>query len=84
MIASLITHLVDVLTLELRDELLEAVFVGLDANSAKNLLHIAGRGRGVTADLEKEVGSQVTHLYHKFAGMVRHMWLDLYARVHIP
>lgn len=60
--AKKITYGVDILALELRDELLEALFIGLDANGTENLLDIvSGRG-GVATDLEKEVCSNVTHL----------------------
>lgn len=53
---------VDVLALELRDELLEALSVSLDADGTENLLDVRGGGRGVAADLEEEVRSQMTHL----------------------
>lgn len=56
------TDLVDVLALELRDELLKALIVGLDTDGTKDLLHIPSRGGGVPTNLEEQVCSNVTHL----------------------
>ena len=56
------THLADVLALELRDELVEAVVIGLDASDIEELLDVRSRGGGVSTGLEEEVGSNVTHL----------------------
>ena len=60
-----VTHLVNVLALELRDELAKALLVGLDANGTKDLLDVIGGGGGVATDLEEEVSSNVTHLHRK-------------------
>ena len=56
------THGVDVLAGELRDELVEALIVGVDANGAEDLLDVLSGGGGVAADLEEEPCSNVTHL----------------------
>lgn len=55
-------HSVDVLALELRDELREAVVISLDANRVENLLDVTRRRGGLATDLEEEVCSNVTHL----------------------
>ena len=52
----------DILALELSNELLEALVVGLDTNSTEDLLDVRSRGASVAADLEEEVCSEVTHL----------------------
>jgi hypothetical protein len=54
-------YLVDVLALELADELVEALAVGLDTDRLKNLLDVAGGGRGVAAESEEEVCCEVLH-----------------------
>ena len=56
------TYSIDVLALELRDELLEAVLVGLNADGAQDLLDVRSGGGGVAANLEEEVRSEMTHL----------------------
>ena len=61
---------VDVLALELRDELLEALLVGLNADGAQDLLDVRRGGGGVAADLEEEVRSEMTHLEESERGMV--------------
>ena len=54
-------YLVDVLAGELRDELVEAVAVGLDTNGLEDLLDVAG-GRGLlTTEGKEKVGSEVLH-----------------------
>ena len=54
-------YLVDVLALELRDELVETLLVGLNTNRLKDSLDVvSGRG-GVTTESEEEVCSQVLH-----------------------
>lgn len=57
------THLIDVLALKLRDELLEALVISLNTDGAEDLLDISSGRGGVPADLEEEVGSNVTHLH---------------------
>ena len=54
---------VDILALELRDELLETLVVGLNPNSTEDLLDVRSRGGRVAANLEEEVCSEVTHLW---------------------
>jgi hypothetical protein len=56
------TYRVHVLALELRDELGETLLIGLDSNRVEDLLDVRRGGRGVAADLEEEVCSDVTHL----------------------
>lgn len=56
------TYSVDILALELRDQLVETLLVGLNADSGEDLLDVGARRGGVTADLEEEVCSNVTHL----------------------
>ena len=56
------TYGVDVLALELRDELGEAVLVSLNADGGENLLDVISRRGGVAADHEEEVCSNITHL----------------------
>ena len=52
----------DILALELSDELLEALVVGLDTDGTEDLLDVRRRGASVAANLEEEVCSEVTHL----------------------
>ena len=52
----------DILALELSNELLEALVVGLDTDGTEDLLDVRSRGASVAADLEEEVCSEVTHL----------------------
>jgi len=54
-------YLVDVLALELRDELVETLLVGLNTNRLKDSLDVVGGGSGVTTESEEEVCSQVLH-----------------------
>jgi hypothetical protein len=54
-------YLVDVLALELLDELVEALAVGLDADGLKDLLDVAGGRRGVAAEAEEKVCCEVLH-----------------------
>lgn len=54
-------YLVDVLALELRDELVEALVIGLDTDGVEDLLDVAGRRGGVATEPEKEIRSQVLH-----------------------
>ena len=54
-------HLVDVLALELGEELGETLLLGLDTNRLKDGLDVLSGGRGVAAELEKEVSGQVLH-----------------------
>ena len=52
----------DILALELSNELLEALIVGLDTDGTEDLLDVRSGGASVAADLEEEVCSEVTHL----------------------
>ena len=52
----------DILALELSNELLEALIVGLDTDGTEDLLDVRSGGASVAADLEEEVCSNVTHL----------------------
>jgi len=54
-------YLVDVLALELRDELVETLLVGLNTNRLKDSLDVVSGRRGVTTESEEEVCSQVLH-----------------------
>lgn len=55
------TNLVDVLALELRDELLKALLIGVNTNGLKDRLDVRGRGGGVAGKAEEEVGCEVLH-----------------------
>lgn len=55
------TYLVDVLARELGEELLETLILGLDADGAEDGLDVLGRGGGVAAEGEEEVGCEVLH-----------------------
>jgi hypothetical protein len=55
------TNLVDVLVLELVDQSLEAVVVGLDSDRGKNLLNVLRRRAGVSGEAEEEVRCEVLH-----------------------
>jgi len=55
------SYLIDALVLKLRDELVETVVVGLNANGLEQGLDVSGRGGGVAAEAEEEVGCEVLH-----------------------
>jgi hypothetical protein len=55
------SYLVDVLALELRDELVETVAVGLDTNGVEDLLDVGSGGGGVATQAEEEVSCEVLH-----------------------
>ncbi len=59
---------VDVLALQLGDELLKTVVIGLDSDGFENLLDICGRRRGIAAQVEKKVSSEMLHFVDLFAG----------------
>lgn len=63
-IVSRISYLVDILTLELRDQSGEALIIGFNSNRVEDLLDVLRGGRGVTTDGKEEVGCEVLH----FAG----------------
>lgn len=54
-------YLVDVLARELRDELLETLILGLNADGAEDGLDVLSRGGGVAAEVEQEVSCEVLH-----------------------
>ena len=54
-------YLVDVLALELRDELVETLVIGVNTNGRENTLDISGRGGSVASEGEEEVGCHVLH-----------------------
>lgn len=56
------THLSSGLALELGDQGLQAVIVGLDTDNSEELLNVSGRGALVPTGLKEEVCSNVTHL----------------------
>lgn len=60
------TYVLDILALELGDEGVEALLVGLNANGLENGLDIgSGRG-GVATEAEKEVSCEVLHFESGF------------------
>lgn len=63
------SYLVDVLALELRQELVQTLGVGLDTNGLEDLLDVGGAGGGVTTQGEEKVSGEVLH----FAGLVAAM-----------
>jgi len=54
-------YLVDVFTLQLLDQLLEAVLIGVDTDGGKDTLDVVCGWVGVTGQAEKEVGCEVLH-----------------------
>lgn len=54
-------YLVDVLALELRQELGQAVIISLNANGAEDRLDVGSGGRGVATEGEEEVSCEVLH-----------------------
>lgn len=57
----MISYLVDALALELRDELVETLIIGLDADGLKDSLDVLGGGGGVATEPEEEERSQMLH-----------------------
>lgn len=57
----LATHVLEVLALELRDNLLEALGVSVNADGGEDLLDVRGRGGLVASKGEEEVGCEVLH-----------------------
>ena len=55
------SYLLDVLALELGDELVETLRLGVDANGLKDGLDVRGSRGLVAAELEEEVGCEVLH-----------------------
>ena len=55
------SYLVDVLALELGDEGLEAVLIGLDTDGLKDGLDVLGGGGGVATEAEEKVSCEVLH-----------------------
>lgn len=66
-----ISYLVDVLALELGDELVETLAIGLNSNGREDRLDVGGRGLLVASELEEEVSCDVLH----FDGVFR-VWSD--------
>ena len=64
------SYLVNVLALELRDELLEALLIGLDTDGVEDLLDVGGRGRGVAAEAEEQVSRKVLHFDGVFYSVI--------------
>jgi len=56
-----VSYLVDVLALELRDELVQALVIGLDTDAREDLLDVGSGGGGVAAKAEEEVSCEVLH-----------------------
>lgn len=54
-------YLVDVLALQLSEEGVETVGIGLNADGLEDSGDVLGRGGGVASELEEEVGSEVLH-----------------------
>lgn len=57
----MIAYLVDVLAVELGDELVQTIGVGLNTNRFKDLLDVSGLGGLVAAKLEEENSCEVLH-----------------------
>lgn len=55
------TYLGDVLALELRDELADALLVSLDTDGVKQALDVGSRGGGVAAKAKEHVSCDVLH-----------------------
>jgi len=55
------------LALELGDQGVQAVIVGLDTDNSEELLNVSGRGVLVPTGLKEEVCSNVTHLQQRSA-----------------
>jgi len=55
------TNLVDVLALELRDELLETLLIGVDTDGGEDTLDIVGGGGLVASEGDQEVSCEVLH-----------------------
>lgn len=55
------SYLLDVLALELGDQGVKALVIGLNANGLENGLDIGGRGGGVASEAEKKVSCEVLH-----------------------
>lgn len=58
---SVASYLVDVLALELRQELLKTLGVGLNSNGVEDLLDIVGRRLLGATEGEEEVSSEILH-----------------------
>jgi len=54
-------YLLNVLALELGDELLKTLGVGLNANRAQDFLDVLSGRRGVSGQAEEEVSCQMLH-----------------------
>lgn len=61
------TYLGNVLALELRDQLGQAIGIGLDADGREDGLDVLGGGGGVATEAEEEVSCEVLH----FVGFLR-------------
>lgn len=57
------SYLLDVLALELSNELVKALRVGLNTNGLKDSLDVGSRGAGVATKTEEEVGRKVLHFF---------------------
>jgi len=57
----LVTNLLEVLALELSDELVEALGVGIDTDGGEDALDVGGGGRLVASQGQEEVSGEVLH-----------------------
>ena len=55
------SYLVDVLAIELRQELRQAVVIGLNTDGVEDALDVLGGWRGVSTEAEEEVSSEMLH-----------------------
>lgn len=55
------SNLVDVLALELREELAEALVIGLDTDGVEDILDVAGARGGIPSKAQEKVCSKVLH-----------------------
>lgn len=60
-VSSVASYLVDVLALKLREELLKALVISLNADRLEDGGDVLSGGAGVAAELEEEVSCQVLH-----------------------
>ena len=56
-----ISYFLDVLALELGEELLNALVVGINTDGGENIVDIAGRWRGVAGKAEEKESCEVLH-----------------------